>query len=157
MTPHRQFLEADLLPRFAVTFAADALVLNIGAGRHGYQDFFPCPVRTSDRASDLGCDEAYPAEAIPYGDETVDGILFNGVLERLDDPMQVMRELYRVLKRTGSMLFGAPGIDFEWHAQKDRWRLTPGGVRHIVQAFRVIEERHFGQIFYFYVLGKALA
>lgn len=153
-TPQRQFLEATLLKRFAATFGPDALVLNIGAGRHAYREYFPCPVRTADVSPDVGCDEVYAAEAIPYADATVDGILFNGVFERLDDPMQAMREMYRVLKPSGVLLFGAPGIDFDWHADADRWRLTPGGVRHVIGAFRVLDEQHFDRVFSFFVLGK---
>jgi len=154
ITPQRQFLETELLPRFAATFAPEAIVLNIGAGRHDYRDHFPCPVRTGDVAADVGCDERYAAEAIPYSDESVDGILFNGVFDRVNDPMQVMRELYRVLKLGGSLLVGAAGVDFPWHADRDRWRLTPGGAAHVVREFRIRESREFGRVYYYYVLGK---
>lgn len=152
LTPQRQFLETTLLPRFGATFASDALFLNIGAGRHAYREHFRCAVRTTDKAP--GCDETFAVEEIPYPTESVDGLLFNGVFDRVDDPMQAMRELHRVLKPSGSLLFGAAGIDFEWHADRDRWRLTPGGVRHVVRNFRVIEEQAFERVYYFYVLGK---
>ena len=154
MTPQRAFLETTLLPRFASGFAADAIVVNIGAGRHAYRNYFPCPIRTADRSPEAGCDETYAAEAIPYADAAVDGILFNGVFDRLDDPMQAMRECFRVLKAGGSLLFGAAGLDFDWHAERDRWRLTPGGVAHVVRAFRIIEEHWFERVYYFGVLGK---
>lgn len=154
LTPQRQFLETTLLPRFASAFAQDALVLNIGAGRHAYREHFRCEIRTSDRATGVGCDEVFAVENIPYATGTVDGLLFNGVFDRVDDPMQAMRELHRVLKPSGSLLFGAAGIDFEWHADRDRWRLTPGGVRHVVRGFRVIEEQAFERVYYFFVLGK---
>lgn len=154
-TPQREFLETTLLPRFALAFAPTALVLNIGAGRHAYHEHFRCRVRTGDRATDVGCDETYAAEAIPYATETVDGILLNGVFDRLDDPMQALREISRVLKPTGRWLLGAAGVDFEWHADRDRWRLTPGGAKHVVRAFHVLEERWFDRVYYFAVLGKA--
>ncbi len=153
MTPHRQYLETTLLPRFAATFAPDALVLNIGAGRHAYREYFPCPVRTADRV--VGCDETYAAEAIPYADDAVDGILCHGVFERLDDPMQALRECYRVLKPGGTFLFGAVGLACEWHSGRDRWRLTPGGTTHVVRPFRVIEARWFDRVAYVAILGKA--
>jgi SAM-dependent methyltransferase len=154
MTPQRYFLETTLLPRFAATFAPTALVLNVGAGRHAYREHFKCSIRTGDRAADVGCDEQYVAEAIPYANAAADGILCNGVLERLDDPMQAMREFHRVLKPSGSFLLGVAGIDFEWHADRDRWRLTPGGAAYVVRGFKILEQHAFERVYYYYVLGK---
>ena len=152
-TPQRHFLDTTLLPRFAAGFAPDARVLNLGAGTHPYREPFRCPVVTSDRVAGR-CDEAYPAEAIPEADQTVDGIVCTGVFERLDDPMQALRECARVLKPGGTLLFGAPGLDFPWQARSDRWRLTPGGAAYVVQAFDVLEAHPFGHTYYFYVLRR---
>lgn len=140
-TPQRAYLEMELLPRFAARFPADALVLNVGAGRHGYREYFRCPIRTADKAQTEGVDEVWPAEAIPYPDRAVDGIVLNGVFDRLDDPMQAMRECHRVLKPAGAMLFGAGGVAFPWHTERERWVLTPGGARWVTSKFRVLEER----------------
>jgi SAM-dependent methyltransferase len=152
LTPQRTYLETVLLPRFAARFAADAVVLNVGAGRHVYRDYFRCPVRTADRSPDVGCDAVFPVEAIPYPDASVDGILFNGVFERVDDPMQAMRELRRVLKPTGALLFGAAGLDFDWRVDRDRWRLSPGGFQHVLSAFRVLEEQRFDHVYQYAVV-----
>ncbi len=152
-TPQREYLETTLLPRFAARFAGDAVVLNVGAGRYEYREYFRCPVQTADRALNVGSDMVYPAEAIPYADASVDGIIFNGVFERLDDPMQAMREMRRVLKPTGALLFGAPGLDFEWRVERDRWRLSPGGVKHVLSAFRTLEEQTFDRVYYFAVVA----
>jgi len=153
MTPLRQFLETTLLPTFAQAFDVESLVLNIGAGKHAYREYFRCLIRTADIVP--GCDETFPAEAIPYPDASVDGILFNGVFERLDDPMQAMREVFRVLKPGGTLLFSALNLNFEWHSPLDRWRLTRAGARHVVRAFQVIEEHWVGHEGYFYLLRKA--
>jgi SAM-dependent methyltransferase len=153
-TPQRQFLETTLLPRWAASFAPSAFVLNLGAGRHAYREHFGCTLRTADRAADAHCDETFQVEAIPYRDNVIDGILFNGVFDRLDDPMQAMRECRRVLKPTGTMLLGLAGLDFEWHADRDRWRVTPGGAQYVIREFRVLEAQAFGRVYYFYVLGK---
>ena len=152
LTPQRSYLETVLLPRFAQRFTADAVVLNVGAGVHAYRDYFQCPVRTADRSAKAGCDAVFPAEAIPYPDASVDGVLFNGVFDRLDDPMQAMRELRRVLKPTGALLFGAAGLDFDWRVDRDRWRLSPGGFRHVLSAFRVLEEQRFDNVYQYAVV-----
>ena len=152
LTPHRAFLETDLLPRWAKAFGPDAVVLNIGAGSRPYREHFVCTMRTSDKRAEVGCDETFPVEAIPYPDGSVDGLLCVGVVERLDDPMHALRECRRVLKPGGTLLLGIAGIDGEWHAARDRWRLTPGGMAHLVQGFLVLEERQFGRTYAFYVV-----
>ena len=152
-TPQRAYLETELLPRFAARFDAEARVVNVGAGRHDYRAYFRCPIETTDRSADVGCDAVFPAEAMPYPDASVDGIVFNGVFDRLDDPMQAMREVRRVLKPTGALLFGAAGLDFDWRVDRDRWRLSPGGMRHVLSAFRVIEEQTFDRVYHFAVVG----
>lgn len=150
-TPQRRYLETELLPRFAARFAADAVVVNVGAGAQAYREYFRCPVQTADRYP--GCDAVYCAEAIPYPDQSVDGIVFTGVFDRLDDPMQAMRELRRILKPTGAMLFGAAGLDFDWRRTKDRWRLTPGGFQYVLSPFSVLEEQTFDRVFQFAVVA----
>jgi len=66
--------------------------------------------------------------------------------------MHALRECRRVLKPGGTLLLGIAGIDGEWHAARDRWRLTPGGMAHLVQGFLVLEERQFGRTYAFYVV-----
>jgi 2-polyprenyl-3-methyl-5-hydroxy-6-metoxy-1,4-benzoquinol methylase len=45
------------------------------------------------------------AEAMPFEDESIDFVNAYSVLEHVDDPDQVMREAFRVLKRPGAFLF----------------------------------------------------
>lgn len=140
MTPARAFFESQLLPSFAGRFSADAFVLNIGAGKHSYRDRFVCRVVTSDPIAP--CDERWCAESIPYADRSVDAILLIGVFERLDDPMQAMRELRRVLKAGGLLLLSALDLSAEWRKPTDRWRLTMGGFAHVVCGFVILETHH---------------
>lgn len=136
MTPVRALFESQLLPDFARRFGPPDLVLNIGAGDHAYREAFTCRVVTADPKP--GCDETFVAEQIPYGDDSVDGVLLMGVFERLDDPMQAMRELRRVLRPGGWLLMSALDRGFEWRKPVDRWRLTAGGVAHVVKDFAVV-------------------
>ncbi len=152
VTPQRRYLETTLLPRFAAGCALDALVLNIGAGGLSYRELFRCPVLTADVRAEIGCDMTYAAEAIPYPGQSVDGILCLGVFERLDDPMQALRECRRVLKPGGRLLLGLTGIAVPWHSVRDRWRLTPGGIAHVIAGWQVIETQHFGLAYTWVVL-----
>lgn len=157
MTKVRAALERDLLPAFARRFAPSDLVLNIGAGRYAYRERFACRVVTSDRDPDAGCDQCFPAEAIPYATDAVDGLLMMGVLERLDDPMQAMRELRRVLKPLGFALICVLDLGFPWRNKLvDRWRLSAGGAAHLVREFTVLDMQQVDDWARFFVLQKPL-
>ncbi len=140
MTAVRACLEREALPPFAALFSPTDLVLNVGAGRHDYRAFFGCRVVTSDVAP--GCDQTFPAEAMLYTNASLDGVLMVGVFERLDDPMQAMRELFRVLRPGGFLLLSLLDLGFQWRKDADRWRVSAGGVAHVVKGFTVIAEHH---------------
>lgn len=152
MSAIRERFESDLLPRFATHFSPSSIVINVGAGRHAYRDRFACRVITADVAR--GCDEQWPAEAIPHADASVDGLLCMGVFDRLDDPMQAMREFRRVLRPGGLLLLGTPDRAFDWQKPSDRWRVTPSGAAHVVRGFTVLEQVRVGCAFHFLLVQK---
>lgn len=152
MTSARLFFEQTLLPSFAGRFRSADLVLNIGAGDHPYREHFACRLVTADRAP--GCDQMFPAEQIPYANDVVDGVLMMGVFERLDDPMQAMRELRRVLRPGGVLLLSALDLNFEWRKPCDRWRLSPGGAAHVVKDFAVLQTYNIDRLAHFFILQK---
>ena len=152
MTEQRRLLEERLLPAFAARFQPSALVVNIGAGDHPYRTHFICRYLTADRRP--GCDLTFPVEAIPYTDASVDGLLFLSVLDRVDDPMRAMRELWRVLKPGGLLLFGTAGLEFEVRKACERWRLSPGGVAHVLREFTRLESHDVDRVYHFAVVQK---
>lgn len=151
-TRQRTVLEEELLPAFARRFPPSAFVVNVGAGDHPYREYFSCRYVTADRQP--GCDDMYAAERIPYPDASVDGLLFLSVFDRLDDPMQAMRELRRVLKSGGWLLFGAADLGFEWRVARDRWRLSPGGLAHVLRDFEAVEVRNIDRVYHYAVARK---
>lgn len=142
MTAMRQYFDRTLLPAFAARFTPSDLVLNIGAGKHSYREWFTCRLVTADIDSAAGCDLTFPAEQIQFGDDQVAGVLLMGVFERLDDPMQAMREILRVLRPAGVALVSALDLSVPWRKPCDRWRLSPGGVEHIAHGFTVLQSEH---------------
>jgi SAM-dependent methyltransferase len=48
------------------------------------------------------------AHSLPYGDETVDVIYCDAVIEHLSSPIQAVREMYRVLKLEGRAFVSTP-------------------------------------------------
>lgn len=151
MTEIRAVFEA-LLTRFSARFETTALVINVGAGRHAYREWFDCRVVTADPLP--GCDEQWAAEAIPHPDGSVDGLLCVGVFDRLDDPMQAIREFRRVLRPGGLLFLGFPDRGFEWQKAADRWRLTPSGAAYLVRDFTVLERQPVEPLFHFLVVQK---
>ena len=56
--------------------------------------------------------EVYVMEpnVIPFGDETFDTVLLDNVLEHIEKPSLLFKEMRRVLKPNGLLLIGVPGI-----------------------------------------------
>lgn len=154
MTAVRAMFEQKVLPAFAARFRSSNVVLNLGAGRHAYREAFPCRVITADKNPVAGCDETFPAEAIPYPDESIDGVLLMGVVERLDDPMEAMREIFRVVKPGGLACMSILDLAFPWRKPGDRWRLSVGGAEHLVRDFTVLERRRVETLAQFFILQK---
>lgn len=73
------------------------------------------------------------ASGIPYEDEVFDVVFSDNVFEHLDDPLSVYREVYRVLKPGGVLLFKTPN---KWHYMPTIARLTPHGFHQFVNRLR---------------------
>lgn len=49
-------------------------------------------------------------ESLPYGDNSVDEIYCNHVLEHIHDTVRIMNEFHRVLKPDGKLYIGVPSV-----------------------------------------------
>ena len=122
---------------FAETVPAGARVLDAGAGDQPYrQHFAHCDYEAADfekvdrsyAKSTYVCD----LSAIPVADAYFDAILFNQVMEHLPEPLDVLRELHRVLRPGGRMICTAP-LFFEEHEKPyDFYRYTQFAWRHLL-------------------------
>lgn len=100
----------------------DLTVLDAGCGNGNYLiDEFRSRISWAagvDASSDatqgnICCDEVKiaPLDALPYPDNHFDCVLSLWVVEHLEKPEAVFRELYRVLKPGGMLLFLTPNVD----------------------------------------------
>jgi len=122
--------------RFAQSIPAGALVLDAGAGNQPYRDLLS---HTTYESADFEqVDKAYAKstyicdlKAIPVENERFDYILFNQVMEHLPEPSDVLKELNRVLKPGGKLIYTAP-LFYEEHEQPyDFFRYTQFGIKHL--------------------------
>lgn len=80
---------------------------------------------------DEGC--VANAQGIPYGDNCFDVVFANNVLEHLEEPLQVFREVARVLRPGGTFLFKTPNGR---HYVPTIARLTPHRFHQYVNRLR---------------------
>jgi ubiquinone/menaquinone biosynthesis C-methylase UbiE len=123
---------------FLAKYATDARVLDIGAGGDDHRTHFPNRV-TLDIDPSRHPDIVGDAQALPFPDESFDGVLCSEVFEHIPDPRKAVAEMYRVLKSDGVLIlttrFAFPVHD----APGDYWRFTPYALRMLFAQWDILE------------------
>ena len=121
---------------FAETIPSNALVLDAGSGHAPYKHLLQ---HTNYESADFELvDKPYAKSTyvcdlkfIPVEDARYDYIFFNQVMEHLPQPHLVLKELFRVLKPGGKLIYTAP-LFYEEHEQPyDFYRYTQFGVKFL--------------------------
>jgi SAM-dependent methyltransferase len=121
---------------FADMIPADALVLDAGAGDAPYKHLL---THTRYESADFEMvDKPYAKstyvcdlKSIPVEDGRYEYIFFNQVMEHLPQPHLVLKELFRVLKPGGKLIYTAP-LFYEEHEQPyDFYRYTQFGIKFL--------------------------
>lgn len=109
-------------------------VLEVGAGHYDHRPYFTEASLTKlDADLSQGPDIVGDAHAMPIDDERFDGVLAIAVLEHVDDPYQVVREMYRVLKPGGRVLAWIPFFVGVHGFPEDVSRFTTYGMRRLFE------------------------
>jgi SAM-dependent methyltransferase len=111
-------------------------VLDVGCGFKPYEPIF-APYASSYVGVDSGPhaapDVVGTAERIPVDDGSFDVVLCSQVLEHVDDPAQVVRELARVTAPGGRVLLSTHGVQAYHPSPQDLWRWTHAGLERLFE------------------------
>ena len=83
----------------------------------------------------LVCD----AHALPFADETFDGVVVQAVLEHVVDPVRCVAEIYRVLRRDGVVYAETPFMQQVHAGPYDFTRFTHVGHRRLFRKFEELD------------------
>lgn len=79
------------------------------------------------------------AHNLPFEDNFADGIIFSWVIEHMRDPLKVISEIRRVLKKGGYFYLSTNFITPYHPSPKDYYRWTADGLRELLRDFEIIE------------------
>ena len=114
-------------------------VLDIGCGVKPYSPLFK-------NKKYFGLDSVYgehvdciaSAEDLPVASNTCDNVISTQMLEHVKNPPQVIKEIYRVLKKGGVAYLSAPGVWEKHDIPNDYWRWTDDGLKKIFYDFSTV-------------------
>jgi ubiquinone/menaquinone biosynthesis C-methylase UbiE len=115
---------------------ASGRLLDVGCGRQPYRRVLAKVRRyigLDTPASAHRVDIYGDALALPFRDEVFDTVLCNQLLEHVAEPGLLLREIVRVLKRSGAVLLTAPQTWGLHHEPHDFYRYTKYGLRYLAE------------------------
>lgn len=131
---------SDFIRSSASEIARDSIVLDAGAGECRYKTFFKAhnyiAVDTAygDATWDYSnIDIVSSLDNLPLEDNAIDAVICTQVLEHVNEPQQVLNELYRVLKHGGALYLSAPQGWGVHQAPHDYFRFTNYGLQYLLE------------------------
>jgi len=151
--PLRQFMiqTANGLPPYS-------RVLDAGAGEGQYKTLFQhthyigVDLAVGEAQWDYtGLDAVSNLTCLPFGNAMFDAVLCTQVLEHVPEPLQVLQEIYRVLKPGGQLFLSAPQSWQQHQKPYDYFRYTSFGLRYLFEksGFHVKSIHPMGGYFWF--------
>ncbi|MBN1647464.1 MAG: class I SAM-dependent methyltransferase [Spirochaetales bacterium] len=130
----------NTISQYAAAIPDNAIVLDAGAGISPYKNFFSHAVYESADIAIIEKDYknlTYVCDLknIPVKDQRFDYIIFNQVLEHVPEPELVLKELHRVLKTSGKILYTGPFYYEEHEKPYDYYRYTQFGLKYLFEKF----------------------
>jgi len=131
---------SDFIRSSASEIALDSIVLDAGAGECRFKAFFKdhqyiaVDAAYGDATWDYSnIDVVSSLDSLPFEDNTFDAVICTQVLEHVNEPQQVLNELYRVLKHGGALYLSAPQGWGVHQAPHDYFRFTNYGLQYLLK------------------------
>lgn len=158
VAPGSLFMMLEMLRIFEGTrhFLRGRLV-DLGCGRVPFYEWY------RDRVSSIVCidwradnEEVCHADVLadlsrplPLGSQVADSVLMTSVLEHVEDPWCLMREVHRILAPGGVLVIEVPFL-YQLHEEPfDHYRYTKHGLRSLAErsGFEILVLEHYGSAF----------
>lgn len=133
---------------------ASGLLLDVGCGSMPFEPLFRGRVSRYvgldlPRSPDVGgarLDVAARAEALPIRTGVADTVLAISMINRLPEPLRMLEEAHRVLRRGGVLILELEQMAPVYRPPEDYWRFTPHGADWLLEraGFDVIERHAIG-------------
>ena len=148
----------NFIEQVSASLASGTRVLDAGAGQGRFKLEFAhtryvgVDLAVGDVEWDYsGLDAICDLVRLPFGQGTFDAVVCTQVLEHVPEPLQVLREISRVLRPEGRLFLSAPQ---SWHQHQkpyDYYRYTSFGIRYLVEraGLKVESIRPMGGYFWF--------
>lgn len=131
---------SDFIRSSASEIARDSIVLDAGAGECRFKAFFKdhqyiaVDAAYGDETWDYSnIDIVSSLDNLPLEDNAVDAVICTQVLEHVNEPQQVLNELYRVLKHGGALYLSAPQGWGVHQSPHDYFRFTNYGLQYLLE------------------------
>lgn len=86
-----------------------------------------------------GVDLVADAKNLPFKDGSLSAVLFQGVIEHIEDPKAAITEIVRVLESGGVVYVEAPFMQHLHYDPIDYYRFTVDGLEHVFKDFKTID------------------
>jgi len=124
-------------------------VLDVGCGKSPYRRYLGASEYIGlDDNPGVGPDVIGNISAIPFEEDTFDGVLCTEVLEHIPDPRQGIAEVSRVLKPGGTLYITVPMSWCLHYEPYDYFRFTKYGLQYLLEeaGFGVLETARVGGV-----------
>lgn len=131
-------LNESLLKQLPQSF--QEIVIDVGSGRKNYRKYLRYKeYLTVDIDPQNNPDIIGNLEKLPIKTNSVDLVIATEVLEHVSDPGKAVREMYRILKKSGSCLLSTRFI-YPYHPEPtDYYRFTVESLSDLFKGFRNVE------------------
>jgi len=121
------------------------VLLDLGCGEKPYKKIYERYFRSSFGIDILEClhDKSQieifgKAETLPFKSESFDTILCTEVLEHIENPFNALQEIYRVLKKNGTLILTVPFMVPLHEQPYDFYRFTPFSIEMLINKAGII-------------------